>query len=100
MLGLAVGYLAGDDIAFPPTMALYFAVGALGGLWMPLSTMPHVMQDIAKFLPSNAVAELGWWTAGSQASVPTAVLVLAAWALGTALAALFAYHSRAIRSAS
>jgi len=100
LLGLAIGYLAGDDVAFPLTMALYFALGALGGLWMPLSTMPHVMQDIAKFLPSNAVAELGWWTAGGQASVLTAVLVLAAWALGTALAALFAYHSRAIRSAS
>ena len=99
-LGLAIGYLAGDDVAFPLTMALYFALGALGGLWMPLSTMPHVMQDIAQFLPSNAVAELGWRTAGGHASVPTAVLVLAAWALGTALAALFAYRRRAIRSAS
>jgi ABC-2 type transport system permease protein len=100
LLGLAIGYLAGDDVAFPLTMALYFALGALGGLWMPLSTMPHVMQDIAQFLPSNAVAELGWRTAGGQASVPTAVLVLAAWTLGSGLAALFAYRRRAIRSAS
>jgi ABC-type uncharacterized transport system permease subunit len=67
---------------------------------MPLSTMPHVMQDIAQFLPSNAVAELGWRTAGGQASVSTAVLVLTAWTLGTALAALLAYRRRAIRSAS
>ena len=100
LLGLAIGYLAGDDIAFPLTMALYFALGALGGLWMPLSTMPHLMQDIARFLPSNAVAELGWRTAGGQASVPTAVLVLTAGTLGTALAALFAYRRRAIRSAN
>jgi ABC-2 type transport system permease protein len=35
LLGLAIGYLAGDDIAFPLAMALYFALGALGGLWMP-----------------------------------------------------------------
>jgi ABC-2 type transport system permease protein len=100
LLGLAIGYLAADEIAFPLTMALYFALGALGGLWIPPSTMPHVMQDIAQFLPSNAVAELGWRSAGGQASVPTAVLVLAAWTLGTALAALFAYRRRAIRSAS
>jgi ABC-2 type transport system permease protein len=100
LLGLAIGYLAGDDMAFPLTMALYLALGALGGLWIPLSTMPHAMQDIAQFLPSNAVAELGWRTAGGQASVPTAVLVLTAWTLGTALAALFAYRRRAIRSAS
>jgi ABC-2 type transport system permease protein len=99
LLGLAIGYLAGDDIAFPLTMALYFALGALGGLWMPLSVMPHVMQDIAQFLPSNAVAELGWRTADGQASVPTAMLVLAAWTLGTALAALFAYRRRNTRSA-
>ena len=94
LLGLALGYLAGDDVAFPLTMALYFAWGALGGLWMPLSTMPHVMQDIAQFLPSNAVAELGWRITGGQASVPKAVLVLAAWTLGSGLAALLAYRRR------
>ena len=99
LLGLAIGYLAADDVAFPLTMALYFALGALGGLWMPLSTMPHLMQDIAQALPSNAVAELGWRTAGGQASAPTAVLVLTAWTLGTALAALFAYRRRNTRPA-
>jgi len=94
LLGLAIGYLAGDEVAFPLTMALYFALGALGGLWMPLSTMPHAMQDIAQFLPSNAVAELGWRITGGQAPVPRAVLVLAAWTLGSGLAALLAYRRR------
>ena len=78
LLGLAIGYLAGDDIAFPLTMALYFALGALGGLWIPLSTMPHVMQDIGKVLPSNGLAQLGWRIAGGQASVLTATVVLTA----------------------
>jgi ABC-2 type transport system permease protein len=75
-------------------MALYFALGALGGLWMPPSVMPHAMQDIAQFLPSNAVAELGWRITGGQASVPKAVLVLTAWTLGSGLAALLAYRRR------
>ena len=79
-------------------MALYFALGALGGLWIPLSAMPHAMQDIGQALPSNALAELGWWIAGGQASVPSAVLVLTAWLLGSATAALLAYHRRNIRS--
>ena len=100
LLGLALGYLAGDEIAFPLTMALYFALGALGGLWMPLSTTPHVMQDIALALPSNGVAELGWRITGGQASVPKAVLVLAAWTVGSGLVALLAYRRRAIGSAS
>jgi ABC-2 type transport system permease protein len=99
LLGLAIGYLAGDDIAFSLTMALYFALGALGGLWMPLSAMPHAMQDIARALPSHAVAELGWRIAGGPASVPAAVLVLAAWTLGCGLVALLAYRRRAIRPA-
>ena len=94
LLGLAIGYLAADEVAFPLTMALYFALGALGGLWMPPSVMPHAMQDIAQFLPSNAVAELGWRITGGQASVPKAVLVLAAWTLGSGLAALLAYRRR------
>ena len=100
LLGLAIGYLAADEVAFPLTMALYFALGALGGLWMPPSVMPHAMQDIGQALPSNAVAELGWRIAGGQASVPKAVLVLAAWTLGSGLAALFAYRQRNIGSAS
>ena len=100
LLGLAIGYLTGDDIAFPLTMALYFALGALGGLWIPPSTMPHVMQDIAKVLPSNGLAQLGWRIAGGQASISTAVVVIAAWTLASALAALLAYRRRAFRAAS
>jgi ABC-2 type transport system permease protein len=99
LLGLAIGYLARDDIAFPLTMALYFVLGALGGLWMPLSTMPHAMQDLGQALPSSGVAELGWRIASGQASVPKAVLVLTAWLLGSATAALLAYRRRKIRSA-
>lgn len=95
VLGLAIGYLVADEIAFPLLMALYFALGALGGLWMPLSAMPHAMQDIGRALPSNGLAELGWRTAGGQASVPAAVLVLAAWLLGSTLAAWLAYRHRA-----
>lgn len=99
MLGLAIGYLAGDEIAFPLTMALYFALGALGGLWIPESNMPQVMQDIGKVLPSNGLGQLGWWIAGGKASVLTAVIVLGAWMLASALVALLAYRRHATRAA-
>ena len=95
LLGLAIGYLTADDIAFPITMALYFALGALGGLWIPLSVMPLAMVQIGQALPSNSVAQLGWRIAGGQASVPRAVLVLTAWTLGSGLIALLAYRHRA-----
>jgi ABC-2 type transport system permease protein len=99
LVGLAVGFLAGDEFAFPLMMALYFALGALGGLWMPLSMMPHIMQDIGQALPSNGIAELGWRIAGGRASVQHAVLVLTAWTLGGGLAALIAYRRHATQPA-
>jgi len=99
LLGVAIGYLAADEIAFPLTMALYFALGALGGLWIPLSMMPLAMLQIGQALPSNSVAELGWRIAGGQASVLRAVLVLTAWTLGSGLVALLAYRRRNTRSA-
>jgi ABC-2 type transport system permease protein len=100
LLGLAIGYLAGDEVSFPLTMALYFVFGALGGLWIPPSSMPPVMQDIGKLLPSNGLAQLGWRIAGGRAPVLTAVVVLAAWMLASALAAFLAYRRRAIRASS
>ena len=65
----------------------------------------HITDDymnnrIGQALPSDAVAELGWRIAGGQASVFKAVLVLAAWTLGSGLVALFAYRRRNIGSAS
>ena len=97
LLGLGIGYLAGEDIAFPLTMALYFAFGALGGLWIPPSAMPHVIQDIGQALPSKD-PELGWRIAGGQASAPEAILVLTSWTLGNATAALLVYRRRDTRS--
>jgi len=66
---------------------------------MPLSVMPHLMRDIGQFLPSDGLAELGWRIAGGQGSTLRAVLVLAAWTLGSGLVALAAYRRHATRTA-
>lgn len=79
LLGMAIGRFVNADAAFGISMALYFVLGALGGLWMPLSTMPHVMQQIATFLPSNGVAVLGWRAVGGHGSIVSSLVVLAAW---------------------
>ena len=94
ILGLAIGYLVGDEIAFAVSMALFFALGAIGGLWMPLSTMPHSMQDIAHVLPPNGAAELGWAMVGGRGAVASAVFVLGLWALGGMAVGFFAYRRR------
>jgi ABC-2 type transport system permease protein len=58
-LGVAIGYLASGDAVRPITMLTYFGLSMLGGLWMPTTTFPVWLQDIAKWLPTHAYAALG-----------------------------------------
>ncbi|MFG2312157.1 ABC transporter permease [Streptomyces sp. NPDC048566] len=58
-LGVAIGYLASGDAVRPITMIVYFGLSMLGGLWIPSTTFPGWLQDIAKWLPTHAYAALG-----------------------------------------
>ena len=58
-LGVAIGYLASGDAVRPITMLTYFGLSMLGGLWMPTTSFPGWLQDIAKWLPTHAYAALG-----------------------------------------
>lgn len=40
-------------------MIVYFGLSMLGGLWMPTTTFPDWLQNIAKWLPTHAYAALG-----------------------------------------
>ncbi|SMQ18697.1 ABC-2 type transport system permease protein [Streptomyces sp. Ag82_O1-12] len=67
-LGVALGYLASGDAVRPITMITYFGLSMLGGLWMPTTTFPDWLQEIAKWLPTHAYAALG--QAIEQSRVP------------------------------
>ncbi|MEU5048311.1 ABC transporter permease [Streptomyces sp. NPDC021096] len=58
-LGVAIGYLATGDAVRPITFIIYFALAILGGLWMPTTTFPQWLQDIAAWTPTHAYAALG-----------------------------------------
>ncbi|GAQ61229.1 ABC transporter permease [Streptomyces scabiei] len=58
-LGVAIGYLATGDAVRPITMIVYFGLSMLGGLWMPTTTFPEWLQEIAKWVPTHAYAALG-----------------------------------------
>ncbi|MEU0742160.1 ABC transporter permease [Streptomyces sp. NPDC006134] len=58
-LGVAIGYLASGDTARPVTMVVYFGLSLLGGLWMPATTFPWWLRDVARWLPTHAYAALG-----------------------------------------
>jgi ABC-2 type transport system permease protein len=40
LLGIAIGFSIGPEVAFGVLYALYLALSALAGLWMPISIMP------------------------------------------------------------
>ncbi|HZU77017.1 MAG TPA: ABC transporter permease [Dehalococcoidia bacterium] len=97
LLGFAIGYLVPADAAYGVVMVLYFGLGALGGLWMPVAILPEALQRIAHALPSNRLADLGWKIAAGQAPAGTSVLVLCGWVVACGLLALVAYRRTAPR---
>lgn len=97
LLGFAIGFLVGAEVAYGAVMVLYFGFGALGGLWMPLATLPTAMQDIGKVLPSNGLGEVGWRIAAGQAPETSSLIVLAAWGVACAMVAAVAYRVRSAR---
>ncbi|MPY56414.1 ABC transporter permease [Streptomyces spongiae] len=76
-LGVAIGYLATGDAVRPITMITYFGLSMLGGLWMPSTTFPQWLQDIAKWLPTHAYAALGRAIEQSQAPHAQDIAILA-----------------------
>ncbi|MEU5080477.1 MULTISPECIES: ABC transporter permease [Streptomyces] len=75
-LGVALGYLATGDAVRPITMIIYFGLSMLGGLWMPTTTFPQWLQDIARWLPTHAYAALGRAIEQSQAPHAQDIAVL------------------------
>ncbi|MFJ9819477.1 ABC transporter permease [Streptomyces sp. NPDC101151] len=76
-LGVAIGYLASGDAVRPITMIIYFGMSLLGGLWMPSTTFPQWLQDIAEWLPTHAYAALGRAIEQSQAPSAQDIAILA-----------------------
>jgi ABC-2 type transport system permease protein len=76
-LGVAIGYLASGDAVRPIMMITYFGLSMLGGLWMPTTTFPSWLQDIAEWLPTHAYAALGQAIEQSRAPHAQDVALLA-----------------------
>jgi ABC-2 type transport system ATP-binding protein len=92
-LGIAIGSLTSSTTAYALTTALYFALAALGGLWVPPAQFSPALRHVAATLPSYNLADLGWRVAGGSAPSLRAGLILAGWTVGlTALALAAGAH--------
>ncbi|MEV5877706.1 ABC transporter permease [Streptomyces sp. NPDC052101] len=97
-LGVALGYLASGDAVRPLTMIIYFGLSILGGLWMPTTTFPKILQDIAKWLPTHAYAALGRAIEQSQAPHATDIAILAAYFVLFAGGAAWLYRKDTLKA--
>jgi ABC-2 type transport system ATP-binding protein len=97
-LGIAIGSLTNSTTAYALTTALYFALAALGGLWVPPAQFPPALRHIAAVLPSYNQADLGWSVAGGSAPSLRTALILAGWTAGLTVLALAAGAHRPRRS--
>ena len=97
-LGIAIGLLTNSTTAYALTTALYFALAALGGLWVPQAQFSPALRRIAATLPSYNLADLGWRVAGGSAPSLRAGLILAGWTVGLTALALAAGRRRPRRA--
>lgn len=97
-LGVAIGYLASGDAVRPITMIIYFGLSILGGLWMPTTTFPTWLQDIAKWLPTHAYAALGRAIEQSQAPQAQDVAILVAFFVLFAGGAAWLYRKDTLKA--
>lgn len=92
-LGLALGYLFGPNSAPVVINLLYMPMAFASGLWMPITVLPPIVQDIAPYLPSYHYAQLALGTIGAapMGNSVTHALILAAFTLAFLVIAVAAY---------
>lgn len=78
VLGVALGQFTSKENVQTVVIVLMLALATLGGLFLPLGTLPEVWTSVAQLMPSYWLAELG--SAGdSPLQALPAITILAAW---------------------
>ena len=89
-LGIAIGSATTSTTAYALTTGLYFALAALGGLWVPPVEFSPALRHVAATLPSYNLADLGWRVAGGSAPSLRSGLALVGWTVALTVLALAA----------
>lgn len=92
-LGLALGYLFGPNSAPVVLNLLYMPMAFASGLWMPITILPPVVQNIAPYLPTYHYAQLALGTVGATplGNATQHALILAAFTAVFLVIAVIAY---------
>lgn len=93
LLGFALGQVISPAGAAPIVNLSFFALAFASGIFVPLSQLPTVLQNIAPYSPFYRLSQLAWNAAGVQTgSITEAVWLLALYAVLFFAVALYAYR--------
>ena len=97
ILGVFVGYMVNAETAYPVVIALMFVLGYFGGLFTPLSDMPHALRTAAQILPSYHQASLALALLSGQNLMADHWPVLAGYAAVLGLAIIWKHRREEAR---
>jgi ABC-2 type transport system permease protein len=99
LIGLLAGQIATPETMQPVMTIVMLVMSMLGGIFIPIDTMPGWMLDIAHVLPSYWLGQIarGAVTTDMASSLGQTVLVLAAWSVVLAVAVTRRYRRDSAR---
>jgi len=99
LIGLLIGQIGTPETMQPIMSIVMIVMAMLGGIFIPIDTMPGWMLDIAHLLPSYWLGQIGRGAVTSDlvSGIGKAVLVLAAWTVVLAIAVTRRYQRDSAR---
>ncbi|MBI4219054.1 MAG: ABC transporter permease [Chloroflexi bacterium] len=93
MFGIALGYWADPRAALPIANVIYLPLSYVGGLWVPPSSLPDVLQGVSRFLPTRHYAEVVWAIMRGDGPPLLSWLWLLAFGAAATVAAAWGYRN-------
>lgn len=80
-LGTLIGTIRSVEVVQVISQVIFIVMSALGGLWMPIQSMPSLMQHIAEWLPSYRYGQGAWNMVAGASPDWIGIALLAAYAI-------------------
>ncbi|MFE3500224.1 ABC transporter permease [Kitasatospora sp. NPDC059146] len=94
LFSVAVGFRFRPGAAVALLNAVLFPLAVLSGLWIPIRLLPSVVRQIAEFLPTYHLAQLGLAQLGDGTALIHVLALLVTTAVAAGAAALSYRHAR------
>jgi ABC-2 type transport system permease protein len=97
LLGLLLGQFGTADSMQSMTGVVMMVLGLLGGVWIPMDSLPHWLGSISHLVPTYWMNQLGQGAIGPAESIGKCVLALGVWTVLLAGAVVRRYQRDSAR---